>query len=112
MGVLRKKLLKCFLRVIYILENTWEVGVEVLALLHVDSGGSVAVAVQQVVDVVLATMSGEHHFEKRERKIFIRTIANTIRAKERKAHSAAYLKVGSYGNMIVVNTIKTGKRHT
>ena len=53
---------------IYILENTWEVGVEVLALLHVDSGGSVAVAVQQVVDVVLATMSGEHHFEKRERK--------------------------------------------
>ena len=112
MGVLRKKLLKCFLRVIYILENTWEVGVEVLALLHVDSGGSVAVAVQQVVDVVLATMSGEHHFEKRERKIFIMTIANTIRAKERKAHSPAYLKIGSYGNMIVVNTIKTGKRHT
>ena len=38
------------------LENTWEVGVEVLALLHVDSGGSVAVAVQQVVDVVLTTV--------------------------------------------------------
>ena len=49
------------------LENTWEVGVEVLALLHVDSGGSVAVAVQQVVDVVLTTMSGEHQFRKRER---------------------------------------------
>merc|ERR1719367_1136438 len=39
--------------------TTWEVGVEVLALLHVDSGGSVAVAVQQVVDVVLATMSAK-----------------------------------------------------
>ena len=92
------------------LENTWEVGVEVLALLHVDSGGSVAVAVQQVVDVVLSTMSREHQFKKRERKICIMTIDNTIRARERKAHSHARLKVGSYGNMMVVNTIKIGGR--
>ena len=35
---------------------TWEVGVEVLALLHVHPGGGVTVAVQQVVDVVLPAM--------------------------------------------------------
>ena len=62
------------------LENTWEVGVEVLALLHVYSGGSVAVAVQQVVDVVLTTMSGEHQFRKRERIIYGMEIAKTIRS--------------------------------
>ena len=38
---------------------TWEVGVEVLPLLHVHPGGGVTVAVQQVVDVVLPAVPEE-----------------------------------------------------
>ena len=62
--------------------------------------------------IVIITMSGGHQFKKRDRKLYIMTIANTIRAKERKANSPARLKVGSYGNMAVVNTNKTGERQT
>ncbi len=36
-----------------------EVGVEVLALAQLDAGGRVAVAVQQVVDVVLTTVPAQ-----------------------------------------------------
>ena len=43
---------------------TWKVRVEVLALLHVDPSWGVAVSVQQVVDVVLATVPGESRLNK------------------------------------------------
>ena len=36
--------------------STWEVWVEVLALLHVHPGGGVAVSVQEMVDVILASV--------------------------------------------------------
>ena len=36
--------------------STWEVWVEVLALLHVHPGGGVAVSVEEMVDVILASV--------------------------------------------------------
>ena len=37
---------------------TWKVGVEVLALLHVDPSRGIAVPVQEVVDVILTPVPG------------------------------------------------------